>query len=162
MSLPPKGTSQLRKGRVSITGTAYFITKATRKRLEADQPYHTGLLISPGVPEIIINSLEYLHNKAELNLIAYTIMPDHLHLLFTLGEKQILSKLLDRFFGFTGHEITRVLNWQEPFWQAGYYDRALRTEEEVETVYKYIIENPVKAGYVVEAKDWNWLYPNPP
>ena len=36
----------------------------------------------------------------------------------------------------------------QPLWQKGYYDHALRREEDVNQVAEYIVYNPVRAGLV--------------
>ena len=42
-----------------------------------------------------------------LALVAYCLMPDHLHLLFQLGEEAALSNLMQRFGSFTGLQVHR-------------------------------------------------------
>lgn len=161
MTLPLKGVNQLRKGRVSIDGINYFVTKTTKQRLDRDEDYNNGILMSKGIPEIITGSLEWLHNKGHIHRLSDVIMPDHIHFLFTLGEGQELSKVMRRFFTYTSSQINQQLGRQGELWQSGYYDRALRNEEELEKAYRYILENPYKAGYVEEVVDWPWLYPQP-
>jgi hypothetical protein len=39
-------------------------------------------------------------------------------------------------------------------WQAGYYDRILRHDEDSLTVVRYILENPVRAGLVSRFSDY--------
>ncbi len=161
MNLPPRGLVQLRKGRVSLSGTAYFITKTTEERLGQADPFLQGLLMAEGVPEIIVNCLQWLENEGSIELVAYVIMPDHVHVLFQLGEKEGLQKVMQRFAGFTGRQIGLKLERSGIVWQKGYYDRAIRNEDELQKAYDYIANNPVKAGYVENIIDWPWLYPYP-
>jgi putative transposase len=159
MPKPPKGSSQLRKGRISLPGTIYFITKNTLERLEEGLPYEAGVLLAEGVPEIIMDSLEWLEEQGNLEWLAYVIMPDHLHLLFKLKEQEPLSKIMYRFSHFTSRQINLKQERQGSIWQEGYYDRAIRDEDELQKAFTYIHNNPVKAGYVDEINDWAWLYP---
>ncbi|MGH9240130.1 MAG: transposase, partial [Vicinamibacterales bacterium] len=39
-------------------------------------------------------------------------------------------------------------------WQDGYYERVLRTYESMETLIRYILDNPVRAGLVQRAEDF--------
>jgi hypothetical protein len=39
-------------------------------------------------------------------------------------------------------------------WQASFFDRALRKHEDLETVARYIFNNPVEAGLVQRAADY--------
>ena len=41
-----------------------------------------------------------------------------------------------------------------PIWQAGYYDHALRIEEDIQTVARYIVANPIRAGLVQKIADY--------
>ena len=39
-------------------------------------------------------------------------------------------------------------------WQDGYYERVLRTYESMDTLIRYILDNPVRAGLVQRAEDF--------
>jgi hypothetical protein len=41
-------------------------------------------------------------------------------------------------------------------WQRSFYDRALRNEESLESVARYIFFNPVEAGLVEQWADYRW------
>jgi len=158
MTLPPKGLGQLRKGRQSQTGRNYFITKSALQRLAEDEPAEQGILMGEGIPELIGESLQWLHNKEYIYLLAYVVMPDHIHILFNLGQEKSLSRVMQQFGNFTGRRIAAKLGRAGSVWQESYYDRALRDELELEQAYGYIVQNPVKAGYVHEPEEWPWLY----
>jgi len=160
MPFPPRGTSQLRKGRVSLPGTIYFITKSATIRLEKEAPYTEGILMGEGIPEIIADSLKWLEEHEFFEIIAYVIMADHIHLLFQLSEKESLQKVMLRFGAHTGREIAQKLGQTGHIWQNTYYDRAIRSEEELSIATTYIIENPIKAGYAETSDNWRWLYLN--
>ena len=58
--------------------------------------------------------------------------------------------------------LNRELGIGGAFWSKGYYDHALRKNENIEDISDYIINNPVRAGIVSRAADypfWNaaWL-----
>jgi len=42
-------------------------------------------------------------------------------------------------------------------WQEGYYEHVLRAEENVRSIARYIVENPVRAGLVAHAIDYPYL-----
>ncbi len=159
MEKPPIGSQALRRGRVSEPGRAYFITKATRLRLSAALPpaqrMAAGPLVQPGVPEILLGSLRWLEDLALIRLIAYCLMPDHIHLLFQLGTGASLAGVMRRFASFTGLQVARV-GGPAPLWADGFQDHALRAEESLADIVAYIEENPVAAGPVASAADWPW------
>ena len=45
-----------------------------------------------------------------------------------------------------------------PLWQGGYYERVLRREEKTETVVRYILDNPVRAGLVDRAEEYPYSW----
>jgi len=74
-------------------------------------------------------------------------MPDPLHWMVQLGEGQDLSRLVGRFKAVTGKQINEHLNCvANPVWASAFHDHALRHEENVEAVARYIIGNPIRAG----------------
>jgi REP element-mobilizing transposase RayT len=159
MPLPPIGYQALRKGRVSEAGRLYFITKSTRTRLAKDTPaaqqMAQGRLVQPGVPEILLGSLDWLQQLALLTLWAYCVMPDHLHVLFQLGEQASLGNVMQRFGSFTGLAVYRHTG-QGGLWGLGFHDHAPRSETPITSVADYIEYNPVRAGLALMPLDWAW------
>jgi hypothetical protein len=45
------------------------------------------------------------------------------------------------------------LDWTR-FWQREFFDHLLRTPESYERKWRYVLENPVRAGLVVKSEDW--------
>ena len=41
-----------------------------------------------------------------------------------------------------------------PIWQKGYHDRAVRSEEDLRNVARYIVANPLRAGLVKRLGDY--------
>ena len=83
-------------------------------------------------------------------------MPDHLHWLVQLGESgTVLSKIVGRIKSVTSHALGGQL------WQAGFYDRAIRAEDDLMAVARYIVANPVRAGLVSSVRlysHWDAIY----
>ncbi len=159
MNRPPIGYAALRAGRVSAAGQVYFVTKIAQERVRPDwtavEQQVRGRLLQPGVPPILFASLDWLQQQQFLILLAYCIMPDHIHLLFQLGDKATLSSVMQRFGSFTSRQIHEQLGLAAT-WMAGFHEHALRTELETADIVGYIVQNPVKAGLVSEAEAWPW------
>jgi len=45
---------------------------------------------------------------------------------------------------------------QVPIWQRDYWDRQLRRYESYGQKWNYVVNNPVRHGYVVHAEDWRF------
>lgn len=98
----------------------------------------------------------------EYNLICYSIMSNHVHILFELLENNKgLSKIMQSIKGISARESNKLLNRKGKFWQDESYDRLVRNENEFYRILKYVLMNPVKAGLVENWKDWKNNYCNP-
>jgi REP element-mobilizing transposase RayT len=81
-------------------------------------------------------------------------MSDHLHWLFVLGTVHDLGNVVRALKGRTARAVNRKLHRAGPVWQAAYYDRALRSDEDLRTVARYIVTNPVRARLVNRPGDY--------
>ena len=50
--------------------------------------------------------------------------------------------------------VNRHLKSKGPVWQKGYHDHALRREEDIENVARYIVANPLRANLVRHLGDY--------
>jgi REP element-mobilizing transposase RayT len=86
---------------------------------------------------------------------AWVLMPDHLHWLIQLGDRHSLSEVIRMFKGRSSLAINTVLERAGAIWQRGFYDHALRREEDVEDIARYIVANPVRAGLVRSVREYS-------
>ncbi|MEA3543757.1 MAG: transposase [Thermodesulfobacteriota bacterium] len=164
---------ELRKGRHSVPGHCYLLTSVTYNR----QPVFLDFVSA----RLCIQAMQYQHNIGRIDSHAYVIMPDHFHWLVTLREKGSLSAIMQSVKGFSSRAIAkRYSSRQEcrsyvgavsrprindPVWQKGYHDHALRDDEGLRQVARYIVANPVRAGLVrraIEYPHWDaeWYEPH--
>jgi putative transposase len=86
-------------------------------------------------------------------VIAYCFMPDHLHLLVE-GETDG-SNLITFAHQVKQHtEFSYRRRSRRRLWQRGYYEHAVRNHEATLAVARYILANPVRAGLVLEPRDY--------
>ncbi len=71
-----------------------------------------------------------------------------MHWLIQLGEHRSLSKVVQSIKSLSAREVGR------PTWQKGFYDHALRKDEDIKSVARYIIANPLRAGLVQTIGDY--------
>jgi REP element-mobilizing transposase RayT len=96
--------------------------------------------------------LHYDHER--YRLIAWVIMPNHVHVLFQQWEGHLLSDVIGAWKSFSATKINKQLGLKGKFWFPDYFDRFIRDEQHFLTAIHYIHENPVKAGLVEHAEDW--------
>ena len=95
----------------------------------------------------VLNSLSDFFkskDKTLYELIAFSIMPNHVHLLIKPLKK--LASVMHTIKGSSAKLINEIMGKSGKFWANDYYDRAIRNEKHFEIVYEYIKNNPVKLG----------------
>jgi len=106
---------------------------------------------------------------AEINLLAevravilaYCLMPNHVHLLVQLPDDSSFSAagMMQRLKGRTALAANKILQLQgQAFWQKESYDHLVRDAREQERIVAYILNNPVKAGLVEDWTKWPYSY----
>ncbi len=140
-------SSALRKGRVSESGRIYHVRFTTHQR----RPLFEDLYLA----RIIVNSLRAIHERGDVESLAWVVMPDHVHWLFALQRQHTLSAVMHSVKGFTASCINaqRSVSAQH-VWQSGYFDRALRRDDDVMAVARYIVANPLRAGLCGKLGDY--------
>ncbi|MFI4998842.1 MAG: REP-associated tyrosine transposase [Reyranellales bacterium] len=85
---------------------------------------------------------------------AWTIMPNHVHVLFSAMSQAPLGNTVGSWKRFTARRANEQLGRTGAFWQTEYWDRFIRNETHFSATNDYIDQNPVKAGLVSEARLW--------
>lgn len=132
--------SNLRKGRVSQLGAVYHITTVTHNRVPYFESLDNGRKV---VRELVALQLE---GKAET--LCYVVMPNHLHWLMVLNAGK-LSEVVKLLKARTAHAIGHAV------WQSNYYDHAVRQEEDLRQMARYIVANPLRANLVGRIEDYS-------
>lgn len=140
--------SRLRLGRVSIPGQTYHIITST----DARQPVFGELRTA----RTVILEMRRMHEEGWLHSHAWVLMPDHLHWLFTLSERASLSTAMNRFKSASAHSVRLLQGGNRAIWQKGFFDHAARSDEDLCTIARYIIANPLRAGLCNVIGDYPW------
>ena len=128
-----------------------------RKRIEryADKGYGACWLRDERIAALVQDAL--LHFDGErYRLLAWVIMPNHVHVLVEMLEGFALGDVVQSWKSFTAKKANRVLNRSGRLWMEDYFDRYVRDEIHLWVTMSYIERNPVEAGLVRRAQDWNW------
>ncbi|MGV2831520.1 transposase [Myxosarcina sp. GI1(2024)] len=162
--------------KLEIPGATYFITFVTWQRLE----------LTPSARKIVLDSCLFFHQK-RYKIYASVIMHDHVHLLLQPLSKQTsssnasillaqpkylladsdkqsstkywtLGSILHSIKSYSAKQIPTAMNHIGKVWQDGRYDRLIRNRTEFENTWKYIKENPVKAGLCDRPEEHPFLW----
>jgi len=138
----------------SLPGT-YFVTICSRRRecLFGTVIDSAVLLSDIG---LIVNQywLEIPHHFPTVTLDLHVVMPNHVHGLLSLPSSNEAPQLdiahdLNAIVGSFKAAATRSVNTRHAaqgfrLWQRSYYDHAVRTEQGLERIREYIVNNPLK------------------
>lgn len=107
---------------------------------------------NPAIAQIVEDTLKYFDEK-RYNLYVWSVMPNHVHVLFRPFDGESLEKILHSWKSYSAKHANAILNRQGAFWQQEYYDHLVRSEEEFYRIQEYILNNPIAAGL----RDWVWV-----
>jgi putative transposase len=138
----------LRKGRISLSNHAYLATIITKSRLPVFNSFSTA--------RIAVRCFHDNGVEKHAQTLAFVVMPDHVHWLVQMTDDGNLSEMIRLYKA----KVSLLL--QQRIWQRGFHDHALREEESVRDIARYIVANPMRAGLcksVGEYPHWDaiWL-----
>ena len=143
MELPERETSRLRFGRISTAGATYFITICTKRRVPLLTRDPNGNAVSTAV--------QSMHTAGDIELLAATVMPDHVHLLLSLGPRLRVGQVMGKVKTLSRNQSKAVWHWQDDG-----FEHQLRDYESIEDYGFYIFMNPYRAGLCPLAALWPW------
>jgi putative transposase len=133
--------TDLRIGRYSASGMPYHITTVTKNRMP--------LFLDLSAARVVVRQLKALQDEDLAETLSYVLMPDHLHWLMTLRNGE-LSGVMQLLKGRTARAMGH------PLWQPNYHDHAIRRDEDLRALARYIVANPLRAGLVKRISDYPW------
>lgn len=124
--------------------------------------------------QIIINSLKHLQESDNMNIYAYVILENHLHLVASSDD---IRKTMQKFKSYTAYELLKLLQEKKAttllkqlayhkkahkihttyqVWEEGFHPKLIQSEKMMVEKINYIHQNPVKRGYIEEAEHWRY------
>ncbi len=155
-------------------GHTHFLTISCYRRLR--------FLNHDVVKRVFVDGLRRIREKLGIRLIAYVIMPEHVHILVfptpvDAKEPIPISRVLQylkQHVGRHGKEVLRTIwaakrtlgsprmdawalgDGAKPFWKTRAYDFNVTTESTLHAKLDYVHKNPVTRGLVQRAEQWEW------
>ncbi len=127
----------------------------------------------------LIKNLKYCQEHKGLEIYAYVVMTNHVHLIASRQNEQLLSELIRDFKSYTAKQFLKLTlenpqesrkEWLEmifryhgkgssqneifAFWQKTSHPIALWSAEVIKQKEEYIHNNPVRAGFVASPYEW--------
>ena len=126
----------------------YFVTFCT--------PDRRAIFSDITIGEFATSQLRRTLHRFDFAVLAYCVMPDHVHLLIegTSAEsdlKDCIKSAKQR----SGQSY--AARFGHRLWQEGFYDRVLRPDDDPKKIARYIVANPVRAGLASSPLDYPLL-----
>lgn len=144
--LQHQGHRALRKGRISIANGVYLVTATTIDRQKLFVNFHAGCAAA--------SCFEDARLLGDATMLAWVLMPDHVHWLLQLGERDDLSTVTNRLKSASARHANRILCKTGTVWAKAFHDHALRSEDDLQDVARYVVTNPLRAGLVKRIGDY--------
>jgi putative transposase len=145
--------------RYLVEGGTYFFTVVIHRR----RPL---LGSSPG-RKCLRNAIETVRERHPFEIPALVLLPDHLHMIWTLPRanadyslrwRRIKEEFTKQFLTDGGQEADRSASRRKRnergVWQRRFWEHLIETEDDFERHLEYIHYNPVKHGLVDSPVDW--------
>ena len=136
---------RLRKGRFSETGRIYLVTTRCVP--------HRPIFANSSAAQIVMNEIHRRSEEGSCENLTCVVMPDHIHWLLRITATGDLSQVVGRMKGRSAHRINHQQCLTGKVWQSGFYDHAVRREEDLENLANYVVYNPIRAGLVSSVND---------
>jgi len=149
---------------------------------ETEHPYFITGTVNSWLPiftrqeaaDIIYDSWRYLQRERELDLFAYVILENHLHMIVSAPE---LPAVIQSFKSYTARKIIDLLKERRAIallrqlratklrhktqseyqvWQEGGKPKQIQNDEMMWQKIEYIHNNPVVRGFVDDPLHWRW------
>ena len=111
-----------------------------------DELHGECVLRAPAAAAIVAETLGHF-DQVQYRHHAWIVMPNHVHVLFSLEPGHALEKVLKAWKGVSARRINTASNRTgSTLWQKDYFDRLIRDREHFWNVARYIRRNPGRAN----------------
>lgn len=113
-----------------------------------------AVFVSADRNKMLIEELQRIQDEGAWGVYAYCVMPDHVHLIANPGPKGLPCAV--RLFKGRLAAWWRRFGDGQSLWQTSFFDHRIRSGERFQDKCEYVFQNPVRAGLVVNTKDYPW------
>jgi putative transposase len=148
----------MRYRRVFQPGASYLFTFVTHGR--------APIFSAPGTVALYMSAIHRVQSKRPFTIEAHVILPDHIHVLWTLPAddadyptrirliKSAFAKSMAESLTSDAPSKSRIRKRERAIWQRRYWEHTIRDEKDFQAHLDYIHLNPVKHGLAAAPGDW--------
>lgn len=136
-----------RQARIVIPEIPYHITQRGNRREE--------IFFTDEDRELYLFWLQEYCEKHQVEILAYCLMSNHIHLVAIPATEESLQRVLRPLHTRYAQRINRAKGWKGHIWQGRYFASAL-DETYTWAAIRYVERNPVRAKMVRKAERYPW------
>jgi len=136
---------KLQVGRYTEVSRIYLLTSTTYQRKPIFANFALGKLVA--------DQFRHAQDSGLVSSLAWVVMPDHFHWLIEL-QRGSLSEVMQKTKSLSTKAVRQVTGGTSILWQRGFHDRALRREDDLVKMARYVVANPLRAGLVEKLGDY--------
>ena len=102
------------------------------------------LLQSARSAEFFIDVLYHYRSQRKFLLHDFVVMPDHFHVLITVGPELSVERAVQFIKGGFAHRAGKELGFRAPVWERGFSEARVSDRPSLQRIRGYIAQNPVE------------------
>jgi putative transposase len=139
------------------------------RRCEPNLTYHTysrcinkdRMMRHDRMKKLMFDVIILAQRKYKFELISYVLMSNHFHFMIrTIDGGAPISSIMQLIKSQYAMRYNKIVGRCGPFWNERYGDTIIEEQEDPEDAFNsinsYIINNPVRAGYVSDSRDYKY------
>jgi len=150
MATPPRRSNNTN---IISTSRTFFVTSSTDNK--------RNLLQSDRSAGLFVRVLYEYRAQGKFKLHEFVVMPDHFHLLLTVGSDMSIERAVQFTKGGFAFRAGKEFGMQAPFWQKGFSEVRVFEALRYAKMREYIWNNPVKRGLVLRAEEYPYSSARP-
>ena len=143
----------------------FGLADSVPKGVRTSSPVHADRLLDAGHGACVLRDAvcaefvqsALLHSDGDrYRLIAWCIMPNHVHVIAEQIEGHRLGDIIQSWKSASSHQINAHVQREGRLWRREYFDRFMRDEAHLHDTIAYVEGNPVEAKLVANAGEWQF------
>jgi putative transposase len=130
--------------RLLLSDATFFVTCVTFQRRPC--------FADPELAQIVADQWKHYATAYQFDLMTYSVMPDHYHVVTNVGEAKTISQILHAVNSYTATLLNQRLGQalKIKIWEGHPWDEVIRDEDMLWQKIAYTLFNPWRAGLVPE------------
>jgi putative transposase len=134
------------------------------RQLKNDASYHVTARVNrqesifeeKDIKELFLAVMKEAKKKYKFQIINFSIMNNHIHLMIKPGKNENLSRILQWILSVFAVRFNKIFNYRAHVFYDRFHSKIINNMRQYIDTYKYIADNPVKADLVRKCEDYKY------